>query len=144
MFKNDILKKHNPFHRNLASYAIESRQNRYPYQFKYPPYYQKPTGQYGVPQYPLGNTNLHPHLEHFTQQSFVHQYPGNRPYRPDSLETQQNQKGIMEVLYSIARNDKLRCVQRLLCEATADTLSRRRQLTLPTLPFNINIESIIG
>ncbi|KAJ3623360.1 hypothetical protein MTP99_019591 [Tenebrio molitor] len=119
----------------LTNYAIEGRQIRNPchHETNTIRYFQcvKKLNSYAQIQ--------RPHLaQNFAQ---IHRpYPvQNVPqYRPP--QTQQN---IMDVLYTIAKNDALRCVPRLLCEATSDTLSQSRGFTLPSLPFNIDMESII-
>ncbi|XP_044256710.1 uncharacterized protein LOC123006353 [Tribolium madens] len=125
---------------NLANYAIESRQIRNPclYERDESKYYtcvkKLRLRQYGHLPYPSNyaqNFNYHPQKA----------YPSFIPYPP---RPHQDQQSIMDVLFTIAKNDALRCVPRLLCEVTSDTISKSRQgFALPTLPLNIDMGSII-
>ncbi|XP_044765166.1 uncharacterized protein LOC123321564 isoform X2 [Coccinella septempunctata] len=53
-----------------------------------------------------------------------------------------SRESFMEALDSIARNDELRCVPRILCEVTSGTLSARQSGL--RLPFNVDMDSIVG
>ncbi|KYB29918.1 uncharacterized protein LOC103313314 [Tribolium castaneum] len=119
---------------NLTNYAIESRQIRNPclYERDQSKYYTC-LKKLKLRQYGHISFNYHPQKPY---SSFAqYQYP-SRPH--------QEQQSVMDVLYTIAKNDALRCVQRLLCEVTSDTISKSRQgFALPTFPFNIDMGSII-
>ncbi|KAK9890073.1 hypothetical protein WA026_008886 [Henosepilachna vigintioctopunctata] len=67
-------------------------------------------------------------------------YPQRQPGLFSLLPSRQS---FMEALDSIARNDELNCVPRILCEVTSGTLSAGRQSGF-RLPFNINMESFAG
>lgn len=123
----------------MANYAIESRQ------ILNPCIYERDELRYYTCVKKL-------RLRQYGQLSYPSNYAQNYHYRPQkpyavpnySPYPSQDQHNVMDVLYTIAKNDALRCVPRLLCEVTSTTISKSRQgFTLPTLPFNIDMGSII-
>ncbi|XP_018573716.1 uncharacterized protein LOC108912809 [Anoplophora glabripennis] len=146
---------------NLSNFALQSRQahSQYPYPYsykypgKYPAYYQNyPTKTYG--QYPGSNYiasygnypypyKLHSQGHFSYKPASSYGYPsGSNPYPNIFQHLQKPKESIMEVLYSIARNDDLQCVPKLICEATSGTLSGRQQGL--NLPINVNMESLLS
>ena len=107
---------------NLTNYAIESRRIRNPC------------------IYETTDINYFSCINKLTHNHPSYSYYPQRPqyFRPDTPHN------IMDVLYTISKNDALRCVPRLLCEVTSDTISKSRQgFSLPTLPFSFDVASII-
>lgn len=134
--------------RDLSSYAVQSRQNpnlnlnaqyykyHYPNQLltSYKPYPlyakpypykpQAPIKYFTRPLHPLPNPNQFPN------------YPYN-PHRPNTPQ----QESIMDILHSVASNDDLQCVPKIICEVTSGTMAGRQSTT--GLPLNVNLESLV-
>lgn len=97
--------------------SIPLNQNPHAY---YPPFIQNQNGYDPRPQHNYPN-------------------PQNGGFLSSILPSRDSFMGALE---SIARNDELRCVPRILCEVTSGTLSARQSGL--KLPFNVNMDSIVG
>lgn len=109
--------------------AISGRQNSqnpyyYNYHRKYPSYYQNYLSQYQYGMYRPHNINLY------------------RPPKSPFANLIPTRETFMDALDSVAKNDDLQCVPKLLCEVTSGTVSGRQNSI--QLPFNVNMESFIG
>lgn len=71
-------------------------------------------------------------------------FPNPIPRPPPALPPgyQRYPQNFMDALQSIVYNDQLQCVPRLLCELTSGRNSNRKNESF--LPFNINMESLLG
>lgn len=82
------------------------------------------------------NNNLFSHSPYL---SSIPSYPNNLIVRPSYID--RNPQTFTEILETIAINDKLHCIPRLLCEITSGytTLTNSKQ---PFLPFRIDLDSL--
>lgn len=114
-------------HRNLSGRAIQGRQNP---QYDSPNYqfYKPHLYQYGYPPNSISNS--------------VYQYPQpNYPQRPPEF-FKKTKETVMDALFSIAQNDDLQCVPKLVCEVTSGGLTGRQGGF--NLPLNVDLESLTG
>lgn len=137
------------FFRNLSSYALESRQ-RPDYSSQFNNYYvpnripssEKPYHHYAKPfPYEPVSPNRYYHRYPYPNVNSNHQYPGH-PYRPNAPSFVPQRESVMDILHSVARNDDLQCVPKIICEVTSGTMGGRQ--TPIGLPLNVNLESLIG
>ncbi|XP_030755960.1 uncharacterized protein LOC115882197 [Sitophilus oryzae] len=122
----------------LSNVAIQGRQsglyhqNYYQNPNRYPSYYQgyKPyKQQYGYP-HDYTNTNEVFDANHKPYRDY--------PYFPSPQFVQNTRQSVMDALFSIAQNDDLQCVPKLLCDITAGGLTGRQ-----ALPINLNLDSLL-
>ncbi|XP_045482211.1 uncharacterized protein LOC123686238 [Harmonia axyridis] len=135
-----------PYHPNsIHNYNQNPSQFFATYQ---PQLQQNPTGygpfspplDYPRPQLSQNPTGYGPFGPHFGYpRPHLDQPQHNKGYLSSFLPSRES---LMEALDSIARNDELHCVPRILCEVTSGTLSARQSGL--KLPFNINMDSIVG
>ncbi|KAK5639148.1 hypothetical protein RI129_011640 [Pyrocoelia pectoralis] len=130
---------------NLSQYAVQSKQNlKNPSESQLHPekfsrYIQK--GVKNVPTHDSGkiiakqNPAFTPH-PYPRPSSYYHRYP-LPPALPPGY--QQQPQSFTDALQSIAKNDELQCVPRLLCELVSGPST---DLKL-ALPFNIDLDSVI-
>uniref|UniRef100_A0A6P7GXP6 Uncharacterized protein LOC114347761 n=1 Tax=Diabrotica virgifera virgifera TaxID=50390 RepID=A0A6P7GXP6_DIAVI len=106
--------------------------------YPYPKKYQIPNyikyGMYGQPNvykpayyYP---NQVYPNFQKYGS-------PNDQKYGSPNIR-----QSIMDVLYSVARNDDLQCIPRILCEMTTGTFNGRQIGT--NLPLNIDMQSLLG
>lgn len=141
--------KFNTVFRNLSSYALQSRQNpglnvspqyyRYTHPNRllgsYKPYpaYAKP-----YPYKPIAPNQYYQRPPHLFP---THNYPSypESPYSPNQFPERES---VMKILHSVASNDDLQCVPKIICEVTSGTMGGRQ--TPIGLPLNLNLESLTG
>lgn len=121
---------------------VQNYQNYY----RPPPNAQRPNPYLQRP-YPIPNIQIpNPHYQR-PYFPYPAGFPKPVPALPPGYQQYQQNLGyppqsFTEALQSVAQNDNLRCVSRLLCELTSGPSSTQRQTSF--LPININMESLIG
>ncbi|XP_072401835.1 uncharacterized protein [Diabrotica undecimpunctata] len=128
-------KGNNDIAQDFRNISMQSRQNillsaqgsRNPYPKKYQ-----------IPNYINYGMYAKPHIY-----KPAHYYYPNQVYSNFQEAGSPNiRQSIMDVLYSVARNDDLQCIPRILCEITTGTFNGRQIGT--NLPLNIDMQSLLG
>ncbi|XP_066248598.1 uncharacterized protein [Euwallacea similis] len=120
MRKNNV-SRNNKNRRSLSNLAIQGRQ----YQ-PYPPYH---------PQY----NKYPPYYQHYQPYQYQYGYRPRPPYHAQNI-FKKSQESVMDALFSIAQNDDLQCVPKLLCEVTAGGLTGRQ--AGGSFPVGFDLESL--
>ncbi|KAH1023559.1 hypothetical protein HUJ04_012740 [Dendroctonus ponderosae] len=130
---------------DISNRAIHGRQNRQYYSEieKLPSYYQSYDAyqhRYGSRPsfYPDYISNQIPGSEYQNPRPSYAQY-SSFPYRKPPI-IEKTKESVMDALFSIAQNDDLQCVPKLLCELTSGGLTGRQGGL--NLPVNLNSESL--
>ncbi|XP_060537299.1 uncharacterized protein LOC132708759 [Cylas formicarius] len=125
---------------NLSNVALQSRQNypNFPYQQNQPQRYKPYKYGYGYPE------KYVPYYPDYLTNEVI---PPYRPYRyppaPHKQPIRPTQQTIMDALFSIAQNDDLQCVPKLVCELASGTMTSRQRQGL-NLPLNINGDTLLA
>ncbi|KAJ8930057.1 hypothetical protein NQ314_017222 [Rhamnusium bicolor] len=134
----------------LSNFALQSRQNygRYPYPYSYkypgiyPSYYQNYLTNNHHSQYPGSNYPISHHDKTYPYKPINCPSSLSHTPHPFRQNTAIPKQSFMDILFSIARNDDLRCVPKIICEVMSGTISGRQQSL--NLPININMETLLG
>ncbi|XP_076262430.1 uncharacterized protein LOC143197687 [Rhynchophorus ferrugineus] len=113
----------------LSNLAIQGRQ----YGSYYPSYYQS----YKPYKQNYGGTHGYLTNEVYNSPNIYGRPSENLPFYNRLPFLENHRQSIMDALYSIAQNDDLQCVPKLLCEITAGGLVGRQS------PVNINLDSLL-
>lgn len=84
-----------------------------------------------------GINNLHSHNPYL---SAIYPHPSDLIPHPPYIN--RNPQTVREILETIATNDKLRCIPRLLCEITSGSMKLASSKQPSFLNFNIDTESL--